>query len=282
MEYLKDVRPNTDAVDPECGTRGCAQYSGINYVLLGYVLTKLQGKHTWKDLDQSKVFPNNLKGRYKHTSFSKGGACNKINKKIAHQFSPSMNGGNPQFEDMYSKSCLNGWSMGNIVTTAADLATFFYDLFTLAPSGKGFVKAKTLKQMTSFKPMVDDWCNTRDGEGTCQYGLGLNNEQAFWENPGPGPDGGANDFQFIGHGGMNWGSGATPCGYHKKYKFGFCLAFTSTDGQNCKLGEENGQANAEAGCRVYSVVQEAMGGKKLPCKVPKLSGGSRRSCLWKA
>ena len=39
------------------------------------------------------------------------------------------------FEDLLYDSCLNGWTMGNIASSAVDLATFFFDLFTLPKAG---------------------------------------------------------------------------------------------------------------------------------------------------
>ena len=46
-------------------------------------------------------------------------------------------------------------TMGNIATTAEDLAKLFYDVVTLAPSSKGYVSSATLSQMMEWHPLQE-------------------------------------------------------------------------------------------------------------------------------
>lgn len=72
------------------------------------------------------------------------------------------------------------------------------------------------------------------------YGLGL-----FFENYFPTVDGVVvNDTATIGHGGMDWGSGASPVGYNKKWDFGIAFAVGAVSGINCSLPDALTNGNA--------------------------------------
>lgn len=260
VDYLLDVDGAETHDFSACARRDCARYSGINYILVGYVLTKLQGKKHWYELDQMEVFPPHLKDRYQDIRFSGPGPCSQY-PEVAHQYESELQEGVRHIQDSYELSCLNGWTMGNIMTTPGDLATFHYDLHTLAPTGEGFVSSETVKEMTKMRPMPkDDWCLTRDGTATCSYGMALNNEQAWNELILEGStSGGAEDFEFIGHGGANWGAGAGPCGYHTRLKFAVCFAFASSEGTNCDMAEANAEGPGEGACRIYEAALKAHG-----------------------
>ena len=88
------------------------------------------------------------------------------------------------------QSCLNGWTMGNILTTAAGLAKFYADLW----AGK-LISEASLKQMFTFKPLTK---GTVPPPGT-PYGLGQMVFQFSMDS--------THTLTFIGHGGEDWGSG---------------------------------------------------------------------------
>lgn len=273
IEYLKDLHYEPNEMWDQCRPGKCAKYSGNNYILLGFVLAKLQGKTKWYEMDQMAVIPKHLRKRYKHTYFAKKGPCSKYKPEVAHQYFSEVVGDTRLTQDLWYKSCLNGWTMGNIMTTAKDLATFFYDVFTLAPTGVGFLKKESLKVMLHMKPLVDSWCFGPDGPGSCHYGLGFNDEvMNGFQGKGP-------EYQFVGHGGANWGSVASPCGYSPRYKFGVCLTYTSNQGLNCDLGESNEDAHSFVQCSVYEAVMKAVGGPKMQCdKWP--SPEDKKPCKW--
>ena len=160
-----------------CKPRTCASYSGANYVLLGLVLVQVHGTWSWQDLHQLSVIPQKLydTGRYSHTSFLNLGRCSQY-PGIAHQYTWQYwknASGTQVFQDLYFNSCLNGWTMGNIASSAQDLATFFFDLFTLPAEEGGFLKNASLLEMQKMKRLTDDWCEGPTGYGSCSYGMGI-------------------------------------------------------------------------------------------------------------
>jgi len=265
IDFIRNAAHQGYICDP--GT--CASYSGINYILLGLVLVDITGVFSWQDLDQLAVIPNDLwlSGRYKHTSFMKAGRCKDF-PKIAHQFAAETwhtHEGLMVYNDLAYNSCLNGWTMGNIATTAEDLATFFYDIFS--PDGTGFVEAETLAKMKKYKRLQDKWCLGPEGYGSCKYGLGF-----LWDQVGQDvwplldPKTGLDSVRIQGHSGADWGSGCSPCGYNPTYKFGICIAYTSTYGMNCSGDwRTNDDAIYEATCEVYDAVLQVVGGPRLNC-----------------
>ena len=78
-----------------------------------------------------------------------------------------------------NQSCLNGWTMGNILTTPAGLARFYHDLWTFK-----LIPKQQLHEMMQFQTLTSGFA-----QGT-RYGLG---QMRF------GP--------FVGHPGEDWGSG---------------------------------------------------------------------------
>lgn len=276
FDYFNSVSGTTSGP-----TKGRALYSGINYILLGFVLLKLQGKTDWEDLDQMAVIPKHLRSRYTSTRFaSSRGPCSSHGG-VAHQYLSEFHNGIQFIHDLWYNSCLNGWTMGNIITTPKDLSTFYYDVFTNA----GFVNKTTLQTMLKSTPLDNDWCFGQEGAGSCKYGLGFNSEQVmddlwwlkdFHRSP--------KDVELLGHLGANWGSGASPCGFNKKYSFGICLAYTSSHTLRCDLDTENdghGQAHGEAMCKVYDAVLAAVGGPRLDCTKWSLPPKEPHRCAWR-
>lgn len=274
-----------------CKPGTCAMYSGSNYVVLGLVLVQLAGLWSWQDLNQMGVISPKLwsTGRYSHTSFPKLGRCLQY-PGVAHQYvnynSPDP-GKTQTFIDLAYASCLNGWTMGNIASSAEDLATFFYDLFTLSPKDGGYLNATTLELMQQYKRLDDDWCEGPTGYGSCTYGMGLLADQVgqdVWalRNDTKDPATAMRDIRVIGHPGEDWGSGCSPCGYNKRYGFGICIAYTSVIGMNCSADfSYNYNAVQEATCLAYNAVLSQVGGPSLNCTVPPLNASATAStCEW--
>merc|ERR1712100_455125 len=151
--------------------------------------------------------------------------------------------------------------------TGEDLATFFYDLFSLADTGKGYVNSTTLDLMQEYKPLSDTWCPGPDGDGSCSYGLALFRDQFGQDVWSMLDQSDSIDYvRVIGHPGEDWGSGCSPCGYNKKYKFGICLGYTSLVGMNCSLDPRiNSNAILEATCKIYDAVLSVVGAPRLDC-----------------
>ena len=171
-----------------CKPQTCAGYSGVNYILLGLLLVQVEGIWSWQDLHQLSVIPKKLfdTGRYSHTSFLNLGRCSQY-PGVAHQYSWQYwkNASHLQtFQDLFMNSCLNGWTMGNIASSAQDLATFFFDLFTVPLEDGGFLSNSSLQAMQKMKRLSDDWCQGPTGYGSCSYGMGLLTESGMRESLG--------------------------------------------------------------------------------------------------
>ncbi|CAJ1360005.1 unnamed protein product [Effrenium voratum] len=268
-----------------CAPGSCAMYSGANYVLLGLLLVQVHGMWSWQDLDQLHVIPRELfrSGRYSHTSFSRLGRCAQY-PGFAHQYAWKYwmaENGTQVFEDLLYDSCLNGWTMGNIASSAVDLATFFFDLFTLPKEQGGFITTKSLADMQASKTLGDTWCEGPNGEGSCAYGMGILTDQLgqdFWLLQNASEN--QSKVSVIGHPGEDWGSGCSPCGYNPTYNFGICIAYTSVIGMNCS-GDFRNNYNAvqEATCLAYDAVMATQGGPRLNCTLPTYSG-LKAQCEW--
>ncbi len=272
-----------------CAPRTCAAYSGANFVLLGLVLVNLDASVEWQDMNQRDVIPKALRHRYQHTSFLRLGRCAQY-EHVAPQYAQAPLPGplgrrHAVFLDMEQVSCLNGWTMGNIATSAMDLATFFYDLATMTGGG-GFVNATSLAAMTDWHNLSDTWCWGPRGPGSCQYGLGLFRDQ-YAQDWWPTVSGDPEDARVnVGHPGEDWGSGVSPCGYNARYGFGVCIAYTALEGMNC-TGDfrRNDYATFEASCLVYDAVLAIVGGSGAPrlnCSLPALGPlVEHKTCEWR-
>jgi CubicO group peptidase (beta-lactamase class C family) len=265
-----------------CKPDECGSYSGANFVLLGMALVYLDGGWSWHEFDQRTVIPQWLwdSNRYPHTSFLKFGRCLQY-PGIAHQWAvpyiqPANSVANVTYTDLSASSCLNGWTMGNIASTGEDLATFFYDMYTLAPTGKGYVNSTTLEMMQQYKPLNDTWCYGPKGPGSCSYGLSLFKDQFaqdVWIFADANADADPDSVRVVGHPGEDWGSGVSPCGYNKAYKFGICVGYNSLTGMNCSMDSRwSDYMIDEATCKIYDAVLNVVGGPRLNCSLPVLSG----------
>ena len=270
-----------------CKPGTTAVYSGANYVLLGLVMVQVRGMWSWQDLDQRRVIPNHLvhAGRYSHISFSRLGRCIQY-PGFAHQYalkSWDFENNTQTFEDLLYTSCLNGWTMGNLASSALDLATFFFDLFTLPKERGGFLRHDSLMEMTTFKRLNDTWCEGPQGAGSCSYGMGILTDQLgqdFWTLQDTSAD--PNAVKVLGHPGEDWGSGCSPCGFNAKYGFGICLAYNSVIGMNCSGDFRlNFGAIQEATCLAYDAVLGLFGAPRLNCSNSRIPGSPIVvNCTW--
>lgn len=176
-------------------------YSGINYVLLGFIAQSL-GKHAhWTDWDQlvrcganccalldfavrsimvlheqQDVIKGDRKNLYKEIVFAHTGTC-KTNPAIAHQYTTyTDHTTGPIIFDLINYSCLNGWSMGNAAASGKNLAMFFRDVFGPSVNGtrKPLVTPETARAMQEFHRMPSL------GPGY-YYGLGLFVDNGFMD-----------------------------------------------------------------------------------------------------
>lgn len=111
--------------------------------------------------------------------------------------------------------------MGNIASSALDLATFFFDLFSLPKERGGFLTRQSLLRMQQMKTLNDTWCEGPTGPGSCSYGMGLLQDQLgqdFWVLQDPTED--LSKIKVIGHPGEDWGSGCSPCGFNRRSESG--------------------------------------------------------------
>eukprot|EP00037_Helgoeca_nana_P017714 m.168436 g.168436 ORF g.168436 m.168436 type:complete len:501 (+) comp24113_c0_seq1:45-1547(+) len=244
-----------------CSPGECGFYSSIGYQLLGLLLAWESGAEHWTTFDQLSVLPPSLQTELTALGieFPLLGPCSD-HPKICHQYAAWHVDDQPHqlhFFDIDDASCLNAWTCGNIAASPAAVATYFYELF----HGK-VVSMATLAEMQKWHPFTVGY-----SVGSL-YGLGL-----FFENYFPTVDGVVvNDTATVGHGGMDWGSGASPVGYNKKWDFGIAFAVGAVSGINCSLPDAltNGNAWQDALCPVYDAILRHVSAGTAP----------RLDCTW--
>lgn len=252
-----------------CEPRTCTHYSGINFIMAGFVLLHLQGKQAWEDLDQMAVIPNVLRkyGHFAHTQFAKHGACTQY-KAVSHQYDSDDYTAGKKIQDLRKASCLNGWTMGNIMTTGQDMATFYFDLFALAGTSNGLISKESLRTMLANPHPLsdqDDWCYGPDGEpGGCKYAMAFTSDQTELDVWPLLKGKNKKEVKLTGHNGQNWGSSASPCGFNAAHDFGVCVTFTSNEGLNSNLhADANAQGMDEVACKSYGTVLQVVLGKPI-------------------
>jgi len=254
-------------------------YSGVGYILMGWVLCAVSGAATWDQLDQAALWqgPPATSPTLLHTAFLGRGTCGS-HAHVVHQYiyrnqsydawmapsdePPSL--ALSDFGDLYGTSCANGWAMGNIATSAGDLASFWHALGT-----GGILAAPSLRQMQRFEPLTQ---GEMPAPGT-PYGMGVMLQQTLVPLNGPAPaeSGGGwrcrpplcvctdaghaapatpasaasraaggrrgrqrcalNLTQHI-HGGMDWGSGAPQASFLPQYNASYVITHNSYIGMN--------------------------------------------------
>jgi len=222
--------------DPDKGSA----YSSVGYIFLGLVLANLTGSATYKDYDQASVLPAHIRPRFKNTRFPLSGLCKDY--ATASMFalgSPSASLSLPcrdpdslrqvkaadvvgklvdykcdlQYgtDDARDFSCTNGWTMGNIITTASEAAQFVYELYGPTPS---IVTAATQKMMLGMKAFTQGW-----GAGSMYYGMGV-----YMKSLSSAPPSDA--AWMYGHGGADYGS-YTNAHYNPLMQFALVVSTTN-------------------------------------------------------
>lgn len=145
------------------------------------------------------------------------------------------------FVDLFDYSCLNGWTMGNIAATPADVTRFYHALF----QGQ-IISEASLAQMMAWKPLTTGF------EPGMPYGLGLmygeirlplaTHTCANLEQYGCECHlfvGCALKVPYYSHAGLDYGSGMELLGWITKVNVSFALASNTGEmpmGMNSSLG----------------------------------------------
>jgi len=180
----------------DCDPGTCGEYSSSNYELLGLILAQQAGAQSWDQYQQSEGLPKDVLSAMPSTSFAVHGPCSKYTD--VHAYSKERT---PPV-DVYSVSCTNGWTCGNLISNAADAAVF---VRALLGKGERVLKASSQQEMMSFKPLTQGWSTG------LEYGLGLMDMSKFV--------GGTQKGEFMGHGGETYGFSASTA-YSKTHDFG--------------------------------------------------------------
>jgi len=205
-------------------------YSTNAFSLVGLALTGLLELDDWSDLDQAKLAWGERLPADQPDIFPKRGTCLTY-PQVAHQYASVRE--NVTFEDITNHSCLNSWMGGNIAPRPTDAARFTYAAYR--DDGQALISASSRSELLTLHPLTDG----HFAEYYLAYGLGL---EALWNRQ----TGGGELTQLcsggdaIGHGGLDYGSGALLQAYVPSLRLGVSLASTSAQsfgsavsGMNC-------------------------------------------------
>ena len=110
------------------------------------------------------IFPEKIRGNFKHLTFAKRGKCSQY-EKIVRQYVMDFSGSYPamlfKYFDINGYSCLNGWTFGNIISSAHDITMFFYELL----GNESILSHESIEMMKNFEKYTTGFPIT--------YGLGL-------------------------------------------------------------------------------------------------------------
>jgi CubicO group peptidase (beta-lactamase class C family) len=233
MDYILALN-KTFLFKPGQGTA----YSSDGYLLLGMVLSAISGAKLWSEFDQlaalGPIYPP-----LNQTIFMRNGPCSQY-PHVVHQYtlrpkpkpegeedsvrrmgnSSWLNLSEADFVDLFSASCLNGWTMGNIAAAVQDAARFFYLL-----GNAQLTSPTTLTQMKNWHNITQGF-----GAGSLQYGLGLIHQ--FRQSTVDVTGAAVNWTQHWGHDGVDWGSKSTLNGYYPNLDAAMALAQNSESAMN--------------------------------------------------
>ena len=73
---------------PPCKPGECIHYSGIGYILVGFIMMNVRGFHRWQDYDPRSIIPQRLieQGRYNSTQFLGAQDCKDTSRPVAHSY----------------------------------------------------------------------------------------------------------------------------------------------------------------------------------------------------
>lgn len=202
-----------------CEPGTCGSYSDVNYDILGLALLNVTDTLNWTQFDQKGFLNEAQRRKYSDVSFPEKGRCSQDNR-IVHQYSLlSLAGAQPalnvSFVDIVGKSCLNGWTCGNIATTVGTAANWWWDLL----HDRSIVSNKSVSEMMKGEPLSKGW------SPGLWYGLGIMRHNV--------PKDKDNLTWTIGHGGQDWGSNALMAGYNQRFNVSLTIATNSVSGMNC-------------------------------------------------
>lgn len=213
-----------------CDPGTCERYSSNGFVFLGLALAQQSGAATWEDYDQFSAVPAYLRPQLNHTKFIKSGACSEYNAvgvpRTYQQVSKNAwPGVEVSYMNMNGFGCSNGWTMGNIATSAADAARFFQQYL----GTENILKKSTLDSMLNYEVSGQPGFNFTYGVGLLLKGFPL------------ADDGKDHDWfinHIVGHPGIDWGSYSDVAGYNRAYDFSFVIAQNTKPGLSCELQGE--------------------------------------------
>ena len=215
----------------ECDPGECGRYSSTNYVLLGLVLGQHQRASDWDSMSQLRFLPRSS-SLHSRLYFPTHGKCSSFRTadgtagSTVHGLQPLRQrpfGPRPLIHDpglQYAcvpdkgaqsdarkMSCTQGWTCGNLVARAEDVAEFWWQLF----GSRSILQEGTLRKMTEF------WRQAffKDFPPECYhdcpkfgYGYGVMDLSDALDL----------DESVYGHNGLAWGFGAMS-GYSVQHKF---------------------------------------------------------------
>lgn len=172
------------------------------------------------------------------------------------------------FKDLYVDSCLNGWTMGNIASSALNLARFFHSF----SAGK-LVNQSTVDMMMPNHVLTQGFaaCGTPNTPENClNYGLGTIAYPYAYGVDGPCTHAGCKcagskcsfSMRGTGHPGQDWGSGMPTAAFFPVLgNVTVTLGLTASSGMNSSMtiGENYGFQSAVP-CYVFQALFKALGG----------------------
>jgi CubicO group peptidase (beta-lactamase class C family) len=177
-----------------CDPGTCTEYSSTNFILLGLVLlaNDKRAGNDWTKLDQKALtFPTALMARYSNVTFLSDG---RISGSVTVPGTSGMIQGR-KTQIYGQRAGVLGWTCGNMVASAIDVAHFMHDLLV----EKNIVSAASQASAERFSALNTGWA-----KGRILYGGGLMVEQVAFRGVSMPPvfsEWGA----YMGHGGDTYG-----------------------------------------------------------------------------
>lgn len=170
------------------------EYSSTNYVLLGLVLLAHDPSAggDWTKLDvPALLFPPSLRDKYRRVAFL---ADQPLNSALTVPGASGMIEG--KLTPIWGQRAgVLGWTCGNMVASATDVASFYYDLLV----ARSLLDEGSLAQMETFRTLSYGWA-----EGHIAYGAGLMVEAVNFSRHSGAPQFGRWG-SYMGHGGDTYG-----------------------------------------------------------------------------
>jgi len=206
-----------------CAPGTCTGYSSTNYVILGLVLARHHGAFNWDRYDQRswipEVYSRDPSSAFNDMYYPLHGPCSNFSSANPRRMNSTMHGyQQAKFQarnivpangsDVYTMSCLQGWTCGNLAAPTASVAEFFWTL--LGPPSRNpktaLLQPAMLDEMLSFKSGAYLGRASEFG-----YGLGMMNFTSMnW--------GFEYEGRLYGHNGLTYGFGAQSA-YHLDLDF---------------------------------------------------------------